>query len=192
MAAGFSSRMEKFKPLIDVDGKTLLEHAVWLFEEAKTNYIVTVLGHRAEDLVPVLKATSSHFVVNEKYPAGMLSSVKKGVEALQHECDAFFLLPADIPFVRPATVLKLLDEYKKAPSTLIFYPQFQSRRGHPPLISSSISDNILSHNGDDGLRSLLRQFSNHAVDVVVNDPFVRRDIDTPEDLLSIQSEMLNN
>jgi CTP:molybdopterin cytidylyltransferase MocA len=191
LAAGLSSRMGEFKPLLEINGKTLLEHAVALFEVVGIEQIVTVVGHRAEDLVRILATTSSRHIVNENYQDGMFSSVQKGVEALQNTCDAIFLLPADIAFVRPATIQKLWDEYFKAPSPLIFYPQFQARRGHPPLLDSSLFNNILSYNGDAGMRGLLRQFQNQAVNVAVNDPFIHMDIDTPEDLFHIRHEMRN-
>ena len=176
---------------MEIYGKTLLEHAVGLFETTRIKQIVTVIGYRAQDLTQILKATSSHYVVNEKYQEGMFSSLQKGVGVLQDKCDAFFLLPADIPFVHPETVQKLLDEYYKNPSPLVFYPQFQARRGHPPLIDSRLMNKILSYNGNDGLRGLLRKFKNQAVDVSVNDPFIQLDIDTPEDLLHIRNDMQN-
>lgn len=181
--------MGEFKPLLEINGKTLLAHAVELFEAVGIERIVTVVGHRAENLLRILATTSSQHVVNENYQGSMFSSVQTGVEALQNTCDAFFLLPADIAFVRPATVQKLRDEYNKAPSSLIFYPRFQGRRGHPPLISSSLFDTILSYYGDAGMRGLLRQFKTQTVEVAVNDPFIHMDIDTPEDLFLIRREM---
>jgi molybdenum cofactor cytidylyltransferase len=191
LAAGLSSRMGEFKALLEIDEKTLLEHAIGLFEVTGIERIITVVGHRGEDLIRPLAATSSQYVVNKNYQDGMFSSVQKGVEALQNRCDAFFLLPADIAFVRPETVQKLRDEYYRAHSPLIFYPQFQARRGHPPLIDSTLINNILSYKGDAGMRGLLSQFKNQAVDVAVNDPFIHMDIDTPEDLFHIRHEMRN-
>ena len=45
LAAGFSSRMERFKPLLRVGEKTLAEHAIALFKNAGIGDIVTVVGH---------------------------------------------------------------------------------------------------------------------------------------------------
>ncbi|KPJ97870.1 MAG: hypothetical protein AMJ60_10060 [Desulfobacterales bacterium SG8_35] len=189
LAAGFSSRMTGFKPLLEINGKTLAEHAIGLFQISGIAEIVTVLGYRSEDLIPLVNAASSRYVINDNYQAGMFSSIKQGVRQLRETCDAFFLLPVDIPFVRSATIRQLLDAFNKNPATLICYPVFQAKRGHPPLIACSLADRILAHGGQDGMRGFLRQYEDRALMVSVDDPFIRMDIDTNEDLSRIQNEL---
>jgi len=188
LAAGLSTRIKGFKPLLRIGGKTLVEHAIELFRSAGIDEIVTVVGHGLAKLIPVVEAASSRHVINDQYHAGMYSSIQQGVKGLRHPCDAFFLLPVDIPLVRPSTVRKLSDAFHKHPSSMVCYPQFQSRRGHPPLINSRLIDEILSYSGQGGLRELLRYHQDHALSIPVEDPFIRLDADTHEDLLLLREK----
>lgn len=189
LAAGRSSRMDGFKPLLEINGKSLVENAINLFKNARVNEIVTVIGYRSEDLIPIVERTASRYVVNEDYQNGMFSSIQKGVVELKDKCDAFFMLPVDIPCVRTATVRQLLETYSENPSVLVYYPEFNSRRGHPPLIAGSLIDPIISYNGEGGMRGLLKRYADQAIDLPVTDPFVRLDIDTRQDLFLLENEI---
>ena len=188
LAAGLSSRMEEFKPLLRIGEKTFTEHAIGLFKRAGIGDVITVVGHLSAKLIPVVKAASSRHVVNDNYNDGMYSSIQTGVKALGHPCDAFFILPVDIPLVLPATVRRLSDAFRKNSLPMVWYPQFQSKRGHPPLINSKLVDGILSYSGQGGLREFLRRYENQAISIPVEDPFIRLDADTPKEL-SLLGEM---
>ena len=182
LAAGFSSRMERFKPLIRIGGKTFVEHAIALFHTAGIEEIVTVVGHRAPEVLPVVRAAASRGVINTDYADGMYSSIQAGLKALRHPGDGFFLLPVDLPLVRPSTVRQLAAAFEKHSAPSVCYPLFQSQRGHPPLISSRLIDAILSYHGKGGLRGLLRRHDEQSISIPVEDPFIRLDADTPQDL----------
>ena len=186
LAAGFSSRMEGFKPLIRIGGKTFLEHAIALFRTSGIEEIITVLGHRAQELLPVVEAAASGWVINADYADGMYSSIQTGVKALKHPGDAFFLLPVDIPLVRPATVRQLAIGFEQHGAPPVCYPQFQSQRGHPPLINGRLIDAIIRYSGNGGLREFLQSYENQATSIPVEDPFIRLDADTPQDLLRLK------
>ncbi len=191
LAAGFSSRMAEFKPLIRIGGKSFLEHAITLFRTSGIEEIITVVGHRAPVLLPVVQATASRCVINTNYADGMYSSVQTGVKALKHPGDAFFLLPVDIPLVKPATVRQLAVGFGQHRAPLVCYPLFQSKRGHPPLINSQLIDEILSYHGNGGLRQFLRRYEEQTISIPVEDPFIRLDADTPQDLLRLKKMMLD-
>lgn len=191
LAAGLSSRMNDFKPLLQIAGKTLIEHAIGLFKVCKIDEIVTVTGHRADELIPVIEEASSRWVKNHNYYDPMFSSIQLGVQEIKGSCDAFFLLPADIPLVRPTTIERLLAVHSDDMKSRIYYPQYRSKRGHPPLIDSRLIGPILDYHGRDGLRGLLHSLKTQAIDVVVNDPFILMDADTPEDFIHLEKEYLN-
>ena len=191
LAAGFSTRMEQFKPLIRIGEKTFVEHAITLFKKSGVGDIVTVVGHLSEKVIPVVKAATSRYVINDNYNQGMYSSIQTGVNALKHSCDAFFLLPVDIPFVLTATIRQLSNAFCNNSSSMVCYPQFHSKRGHPPLINSRLIDPILSYGGKGGLRTFLRNHENQAVSIPVADPFIRLDADTPNDLALLREMMLS-
>ena len=180
LAAGFSSRMKDFKPLLLLGGITILERVVRLFHQNGISDTQVVVGHRSEDLFPLLQSCGARWLVNERYREGMFSSVIAGISRLEADREAFFLLPMDIPLVRTRTILDLLKAY---PSTgkHIVYPIFQGRRGHPPLIAAAFADEIRLWKGEGGLRSFLGQYESQSLDVEVADEYILRDIDTEAD-----------
>jgi CTP:molybdopterin cytidylyltransferase MocA len=182
LAAGMSSRMGGVKPLMTVGGTTIIEHTVRMFRAAGIEDIQVVLGFRAPEVSVVLKPLNVITVVNASYSEGMFSSIKAGIESMVSDCEAFFILPADIPFVRPATVSALLANYKP---NHILYPVFRKRRGHPPLISTIFTREILTYSGQGGLRLLLEQFESSAINVEVTDDGILLDMDTQQDYLRI-------
>ena len=100
LAAGMSSRMGKFKPLLEMNGRTMIEQSIESMLVSGVDKIVVVLGYRGEDIEAVLdKAiyrSRIQIVYNENYETTeMLDSVKIGVQSID-DCDAFFLLPGDV------------------------------------------------------------------------------------------------
>jgi CTP:molybdopterin cytidylyltransferase MocA/HD superfamily phosphodiesterase len=184
-AAGLSSRMEAFKPLIEVGGQTLVERVVNLFESAGISDIVTVVGHRSDELIPVLERTASRWVFNPDHSGGMFTSIRKGLEILRGSCDAFFVLPVDIPLVRSLTVRQLMRAFQKR-SSLICHPRFGSGRGHPPLIDSCLINEMLDYGGQGGMRAFLKKHADRADDIPVADAHIHMDLDTEEDLALLQ------
>ncbi|MEG6523749.1 DVU_1551 family NTP transferase [Desulfotomaculum sp. 1211_IL3151] len=191
LAAGFSSRMGSFKPLLPLAETTVIEKSVSTFKEAGILDIHVVVGHRAQELIQVLQSLGVNIVLNDAYATGMFSSVQAGVSRLKPFTQAFFLLPGDIPLVQATTVAKLVAAYQ-AQSAGIVYPCLKGERGHPPLISASYQDNILAWSGEGGLRALLAEFESVAKDVAVSDQGVLLDMDTPDDYQRICKMMASD
>lgn len=186
-AAGFSRRMKAFKPLLKINGTTIIERVIALFHSVGIDDIVTVVGHRSDELIPVLEKTVARCVINQHYNEGMFSSIQTGVRELRQQCDAFFLLPVDIPLVHSSTILRLMETCKSRPSALICSPQYNDRKGHPPLIDSCLIDEILTYDGQGGLRSLLRKYEDQTCMVAVSDRHILMDVDTQADLALLRN-----
>ena len=180
LAAGESTRMGAFKPLMTMGGMTLAEHAVALFKHAGIDDVLTVVGHRAGDLIPTVEQTGSRWVASKRFSEGMYASVAAGVEQLDPRCEAFFVLPVDMPLVRRRTVERLSEHFRPA-SDPVLYPFFLNRRGHPPLISMRLKDPILAYSGQGGLRTLLKQYESAARNLEVADANIHLDVDSPVD-----------
>lgn len=179
-AAGLSSRMGRFKPLLPLPGGTVLSRCVRLFRECGVTPVAVVTGRRADDVAACVLENGGVAIHNPAFERGMYSSVLAGVRSLPPDTDGFFLLPADIPLVRPQTVRRLLDAFaRETPSVL--YPRFLGERGHPPLISAGLVPEILSHDGEGGLHAVLERFDPDARDLDVADYGTVHDLDHPED-----------
>ncbi|MFH0731029.1 MAG: NTP transferase domain-containing protein [Pseudomonadota bacterium] len=179
LAAGLSSRMGEFKPLLPLGEKNVLARVVTLFHQTGITDIRVVVGHRSTELIAVIEKMGAVAIPNPRYETGMLSSIKAGIDTLPAGRNAFFLLPVDIPLVRTRTLIDLLGAWKSGEKKIL-YPVFSGRRGHPPLISGALRNGILSWEGDGGLRSFLARQEKDAADVPVADEHILFDIDTPE------------
>jgi CTP:molybdopterin cytidylyltransferase MocA len=179
-AAGLSSRMTGFKPLLDLGGKTAMERLIGLFRSVGVGRVHVVCGHRADELEPVVRAAGAEPVPNPDYRRGMFSSVCAGVRALDSETRAFFMLPVDVMLVRYDTLLRLSAARERDPD-LILHPVFAGRRGHPPLIPAGLRDDILQWDGARGLAGFLAEREHLAREVPVADEFVHFDVDGDED-----------
>ncbi|MBF0510006.1 MAG: nucleotidyltransferase family protein [Deltaproteobacteria bacterium] len=184
LAAGYSSRMGALKPLLPLGQSTALEEVVRRFRQAGIADIRVVTGHRAEEIAPVLDRLGVRQVFNAEYDKGMFSSIRAGLGTLGPGIDAFFLLPVDIPLIRPGTITALVQARRQHNADVI-YPCFEGRRGHPPLISTAcVAD--LPQDQAGGLRAYLAQHDGPVLDLEVLDEFILNDFDTPEDYQRLQ------
>ena len=184
-AAGLSSRMGDFKPLLMLHGRTLIENCVSNLLEGGAETVTVVTGYRADEIENTLSSSfgrSVFFIRNDNYArTDMLHSIKLGVSILK-PCNAFFLLPGDMPMVSSRTCSALIKMRAHYPSPVIF-PVFNGHRKHPPLIDAKLIPVICSFNGAGGLRELWKCYEKEMTIVQVDDPGTDIDIDTPEDYL---------
>ena len=154
LAAGRSSRMGDFKPLLPFDGRTLIGHVVASLRAAGVTRIHVVTGFNAEALAPEIDRLGVTRAQNADFDRGMLSSVQAGVASLPAETEAFLLMPVDVPLVRASTITRLLDA-ASADDAAVLYPAFRGERGHPPVIRRALFADILAFDGAGGLSALL-------------------------------------
>lgn len=180
LAAGLSRRMGDFKPLLPLGEKTILENTIDSMIQF-VNRIVVVLGYRADEV----EAQLAHYpkdrlilVRNPEYETSdMLTSIKYGLKQMP-SCQAFYLLPGDMPNIGKRT-FELLRE-KALPEKSVIFPTVESYRKHPPLIHHDLIPDILYFSEDGGLRQLWNRLDVPILEVPVDDPGCSIDLDTPE------------
>lgn len=194
LAAGRSSRMGTFKPLLPLRGKTVIENTIDSMLSAGTQQIVVVLGNRGKELEAFLCSRYPEkllFAYNERYyKTDMLTSIRIGLAALP-PCRAFFLLPGDMPLIRPETFRVLLAAIPPEEDFIIF-PTLEGRRKHPPLISGTFAEEILHYDGPDGLRGFWKLHENSIVTVPVEDAGCSTDLDTPAQYQNCLEQLAEN
>ncbi len=181
LAAGTSSRMGAFKPLLNLNGITLLERNIRLFQSVGIDDILVVTGHNKEALEPLVHELGGRPIFNKEFASGMLSSIQAGVKALEYRPRSFFLQPVDIPLVRKRTVSRLIHACEKG-EYLFYHPVFQDHKGHPTLFSIDMAERIITYQGIHGLHLLLREYAHKAFPVPVIDERILLDADCPQDL----------
>ena len=187
LAAGRSSRMGALKPLEVAEGRTLLERAVGAFTEAGVDDVVVVAGHRRDEVAAVAVAAGARVVTNPAYDQPMFSSLRVGVQSLDLGVTRFFVLPADVPLVRPETIGRLIRQGRVARGGAadVVYPIWDGAEGHPPLLGGALRAEIRAADPPGGLRELLLGHAAASAVVRVDDPGVQLDVDTPEDLAEL-------
>lgn len=182
LAAGLSSRMEEFKPLMPLRGKTLIENAIDSMLDGGVRQVVVVIGHRADELEALLVPKYGSRVILARNPdyatKDMLHSVQVGCRAMP-ECAAFFLLPGDMPVIRRST-FRTVKSVRDGSISVIF-PTLDGYRKHPPLIDCRLIPEILAFRGSGGLRQFWNERTSIIRTVSVDDQGVWVDLDTQED-----------
>jgi CTP:molybdopterin cytidylyltransferase MocA len=185
LAGGYSSRMQRFKPLLPLNGSTVIENVIRNFRKAGIEEITVVAGHNAEALMQGVAGLGVRVVPNSKYAEGMYSSVVAGIGALEAGVEGCLLIPADMPLVRPSTVTRVCNAFRSTNASVV-YPVFQQRRGHPTLIASRLFSEIISGDGAGGLRALLAGHDTEAHEERVPDEGILIDLDIHADYVKAE------
>ena len=181
LAAGESRRMGSPKALLHYQGQTFIERICTAFLTAGVDELIVVLGARAEEIgraLPTHLALRS--VVNSRYSQGQLSSLMVGIGALSPESEAAIVNLVDHPLVSSETIKEVIDSYRAAPVPIVI-ASYQGKRGHPVLFSSQIYGEILAAPLDQGAKVVVRKDPTRVREILLDDPGILADIDTPED-----------
>ena len=189
VAAGMSSRMGDFKPMLNIGSISIAQRVVATFQQAGVEKIVMITGFNATLLERHLSGNGIVFLRNEEYErTQMFDSVCIGLRYLRGKCDRVLFTPVDIPLFTAATVRALLETDAE-----LACPAVDGETGHPTLIAASLIDRILDDPGDQGLRGALERCGAEMTRLPVEDRGVLHDADTPEDykaLLKYHNEQL--
>lgn len=181
LAAGRSSRMGAFKPLLPFGGRTVIESVMGGMAEGGASPILVVTGHNSEALTPIVAQAGGRTVFNPDHAkGGMMASVRAGIAALGPDVDGCLMLPADLPLIRPATIVRILTTARRTGAELI-HPTFRGRRGHPPFISRALFGEILDGGEETRLSDILARHRDAAVALAVIDSGIVADMDGPDD-----------
>ena len=183
-AAGMSSRMGQFKPMLNIGSISVAQRVVATFHQAGIDRIVMITGFNATTLERHLSGDGLIFLRNEDYETThMFDSVKIGLEYLKDKCDALLMTPVDIPLFTARTVTALMEAAGNG--SLLACPECQGETGHPILIGSSLIDGILADSGVQGLKGALERSGAPMQRIPVEDAGTLHDADTPEDFSAL-------
>lgn len=189
VAAGMSSRMGDFKPMLNIGSISIAQRIVATFHQAGVTKIVVVTGYNAPLLERHLANSGLVFLRNEDYATTqMFDSARIGLRYLRDKCERILFTPVDIPLFTAMTVTELIES--GAP---LCCPVCEGKTGHPLLIASSLVDTILSDSGEGGLQGAIARCGEEMRQIEVEDPGVLHDADTPADykaLLALHNEQL--
>ena len=177
VAAGMSSRMGDFKPMLSIGSISVAQRVVATLKQAGAARVVVVTGYNAEELERHLASSGVVFLRNENYrTTHMFDSALIGLRYLRDKCRQVLFTPVDIPLFTAATVDALLTSGAE-----LACPVCGGTRGHPILMSANVIDRVLEDSGEGGLSGALSRCGVPMTLVEVDDPGILHDADTPED-----------
>jgi len=184
-AAGMSSRMKDFKPLMPMGDKTVIETTIENYKLLGINRIVIVIGHQGYKIKELLKDEDIIFVKNESYETShMFDSICLGIKEIANTVDLLFITPADSPFVQQFTLKKMLEEIN-TPSIKIIQPSYMGKNGHPLLLKKEAFRDILDHDGTMGLQGVIAKMGKKCKNISFEDPGLAMDADLQKDYLNL-------
>lgn len=177
VAAGMSSRMNDFKPMMKIGSISTINRVITTLKQGGVDRVVVITGFQSKMLEKHLSKENIICLYNENYETtGMFDSAKIGLQYLMNKCDKILFTPADIPLFSVNTVKKLLKS-----EALLAKPVCENKGGHPLLIDAKLIPSILSYKGEGGLKKSLLYTKAKLERIEVNDMGTLLDADTQED-----------
>jgi molybdenum cofactor cytidylyltransferase len=190
LAAGSASRFRKVagalgpvtKLVAQHEGKALVRHVAEAALAAGLSPLIVVTGYAEAAVSAALDDLPVTRVHNSAYASGMASSLKAGLTAVPADAQAAVVLLGDMPLVSPALIAQLVEAFVQNPRALAVVPVHEGVRGNPVLLSRALFAQMMDLTGDAGARQVLHGRDADIIEIVVNEPAARIDIDTPDAL----------
>ena len=193
LAAGESSRMGQLKALLPWQGRTLLEHQVSCLLEGGAQRVVVVLGHRADDLRPLLEGKDGvSWTLNPDYLQGKTTSIKAGLSALPSSLplegegkgggegvQEILLLNVDQP--RSADDVARILAAHRSGDNAVTVPEYRGKGGHPIVLSAALLPELREIGEESqGIKAVVRRRPEAVKRVPLDNPEILLDLNTPD------------
>ena len=186
LSAGFSSRMNDFKPLMKIGSSCPLGILIDNMKTAGIKDIFVVAGHNADLIEEYVKDKGVTLVKNPDYAEGMFTSVKRGVDAAyRNGNDCFIMNPVDVPLVPPYIFKALINRFYRAQRREFAVACYMGKKAHPLLIPAEFTDEIMSSDGSMGMKSVTSPHESDMIRVDTHCESITMDMDTQEDYASL-------
>jgi len=191
-AAGRSTRMGRHKLLLPLGDGTVIGQLLQCLRSADTAEILVVIRPDDSALSREIARHGAHVVRPPSDPQSMRHSVQYALTELERRFaptsqDAWLLVPADHPVLSARVLEQLLRCWREGDSRVLV-PIYQQRRGHPTLFAWSLAAMVPQIPSDCGLNWLLQECSQDVTELMVDDPSVLLDLDTPDEYARLVAE----
>lgn len=180
LAAGFSSRFGASKLLAELDsGNTVFAQTYSRLKLAVKDVLVVTRPEIANQL----KLTSPELLVFDNAQDGMgatLAFASKNIPPW----DSALICLADMPFISTQTYREIASA---SAAESIVMPICQDKKANPVSFGSRFFSELQNLSGDTGGREILKRHPNSISYLEITEHAVLDDIDTPADLVRLQS-----
>ena len=180
LAAGYGRRFgsDKRRHLLP-DGRPLAVASLDLYAAAFEEIVVVVRPE--DDALATQLADRCPSARIERCPEaalGMGHSLACGARSAAG-WDFVFVALADMPWVRPDTLKRLLDAVRRAPRDCVVQPSHRGRPGHPVGFAGRYVGALTGLGGDAGARAVVAGAGADLIRLELDDPGVLEDLDSP-------------
>lgn len=189
LAAGLSRRMGSVnKLLIEINGTAMIRATVSACLAVCDAPVTVVTGHQARDIKQALDGLGVSFIHNPDFASGQQGSVVAGLKAAP-EAGTTLVVLGDQPLLDGAALERLLKTHRASDQTRITIPVNDgSVRGNPLVIPLALKRSLMADKANPGCRKFTRDNPDKVNPVALQDPAYFTDLDTLEDLQSLQLE----
>jgi len=189
LAAGESRRMGEVNKLtLPVAGRPLLRRTTETLLQIGLQELVVVVGHEQQTARRLLHGLSLRIVFNQDYAAGQMTSVHRGMRALEQPCDGVLICLADLPLLSADDLRQLTDAFAHCP-TSVLVPTYQGERGNPVVLAYEHREPILADDRNLGCRRLIQKHPEWVTALEMDNDHLVFDLDTPEAYLRLQQRL---
>jgi molybdenum cofactor cytidylyltransferase len=182
LAAGKSDRLGQDKLFADVGGLPMLQRTLEAYTKAtKVGDVLIVLRPGGKEAWGWLQGLRVHLVENPDPSRGMISSIRVGIASAWAKGKDFLLAPADVPFVKPDLVDKIVVDFRTRRCEILV-PTYRGLGGHPGMYAADLQQEFNLHGDKHGARDVLMRHRQKTVRLAVPEPDVCFDVDTEADL----------
>src|SRR6266851_7012893 len=190
LAAGQSRRMGgPNKLLAEIDGRPMVARVAQRLLSSHARPIVAVLGNQADAVDTALGKLPVERVRNPAFAEGLSTSLKRGLQALSHECDGVIVCLGDMPLVSGRDLDRLIAAFNPLEGRAIIVPTRHGKRGNPVLWAQRFFLEIAELAGDVGAKHLIGEHAELVAEVEMESDGVLVDVDTPDALDALRDKV---
>jgi CTP:molybdopterin cytidylyltransferase MocA len=179
LAAGRGRRLGRPKGGVLLEGRTALQRCVDALRQGGFGEVRAVVDARHH----IPPAVGAVMLENPDAERGQTSSLKRALAAGLGDAAGFCVHTVDRPLVRADDVAALVAAFgTRPPGTSIVVPSVGGRRGHPALFATALAAEFTALEDDEPAHRVLRRDPGRVLHLPLDDPWLVRDVDTPDDL----------
>jgi len=187
LAAGEGSRIGCDKATLVLGGIRNLERILNSCQSADLPRASVVTGAHAAMQQSQRWPHDPHWVLNEDWRAGRSGSLRCGFMADSFAADGYLIWPVDLPLPGAELVESLAAAF--GPGRAMVEPRYESRGGHPFIVSRALAREIAALTPGESPRPLFRSLGAARYAVEVSDASIHMDIDELSDLQALERRL---